>query len=195
MTRTLNHLKENVLPAVADYESAEEELSIAFNRDHAPDHWIDEARNAKRRAAEMAIAIDGLTDRASHDLALNKRTIRQLVGPLCVWPGPNSVGRVDAHDRIRGVANAYKHSNLSDPDLPIESEDDVLVVGLGFGKDAWGAGKWSGVEVIVKDKKGVEWKFLADVPCVIHGWLKFLKDQGASIPAGPYEVCGRRIEI
>lgn len=62
---------------------------------------------------------------------------------------------------MRGVANAYKHQNLSDPTLPITSDADVLVVGLGYGLD--GVGKFGGVEVIVRESAGPSLKFLGDV--------------------------------
>jgi len=55
---------------------------------------------------------------------------------------PNSMTpRVGALERVRGVANAYKHQNLNDPKLPISSDADVLVVGSGYGVDGYGVGK------------------------------------------------------
>jgi hypothetical protein len=47
------------------------------------------------------------------------------------------------------VANAYKHDKLGDQKMPIASADDVLMAGLGYGVESYGAGKYGGVEVIV----------------------------------------------
>ncbi|WP_334147711.1 type II toxin-antitoxin system toxin DNA ADP-ribosyl transferase DarT [Hyphomicrobium sp.] len=58
---TLDHLLHNVLAAAADYEAAEQALTQAYKGDSAPAAWEAAARAAKRRAAEVAIAIDGLT--------------------------------------------------------------------------------------------------------------------------------------
>lgn len=47
--------------------------------------------------------------------------IRNSITPLCLWPG-SGAQRLGAHERVRGVANAYKHQNLIDPNLPITSQ-------------------------------------------------------------------------
>jgi len=188
----VDHLIHNVLPAAADYEAAENALSLAYAEDPTPDRWEAAARLTKRRAAELAIAIDGLTDRSEIDLGGTKGQIRNLVAALCNWPG-TSAGRPDCLERVRGVANAYKHANLNDPNLPISSEADVLVVSTGFGVDAYGAGKFGGVEVILRDKAGTSWKFLADAPVALVGWFRFLQAQGAALPSGPYKVCNLQV--
>jgi hypothetical protein len=58
----VQHLMDNVFPAAADYGAAVGRLSDAYaaNPD-APDLWAESARDAKRQAAELAIAIDGLS--------------------------------------------------------------------------------------------------------------------------------------
>ncbi len=101
--------------------------------------------------------------------------------------------RADALERVRGVANSYKHQNLSDPNLPISSERDVLVTGMSFGKDAFGVGKYSGVEVFVTDKNGKSWKFLADAPVAIAAWFRFLGTQNASLPTDPFRLFGLQL--
>ena len=192
LSRTVDHLIHNVLDAAADYAVAEQELTAAYNTDRTPAAWEAAARRAKRRAAELAIAIDGLTDRCSGELGASKTNIRNAVSALCLWPG-SGAPRLGSHDRVRGVANAYKHENLSDPNLPIASEADVLVVGLGYGLDGYGVGKFGGVEVLVREHGGTMYKFLGDAPIAIAAWFKFLATQGAGLPPGPYTVCGLQV--
>jgi hypothetical protein len=186
LASAVDHLIHNVLPAAADYETAEQELSRAYAADSTPAAWETAARLAKRRAAELAIATDGLADRCTKELRISKTAIRKAVDRRCV-------PRSDAFQRVRGVANAYKHADLSDPTLPITSEKDVLIVTLGYGIEAYGAGKFSGPEVIVRDKTGTLWKFLADAPAAADAWFKFLGSRGATLPAGRYKVCGLQV--
>lgn len=192
LAHAVDHLIHNVLAAGTGYDAAERELSEAYQAESSPTGWEGAARTAKRRAAELAIAIDGLTDRCRAELALGKRDIRNAVSALCYWPGTTNL-RVGAHERVRGVANAYKHQNLSDPTLPIASEADILVVGLGYGLDAWGVGKFGGVEVLVRERGGDCWKFLGDAPVAISAWFKFLAAHGAVLPAGPHMACGLQV--
>jgi hypothetical protein len=186
------HLMDNVLPAAADYEAAERALSQAFATDQTASHWEAAAKLAKRRASELAIAIDGLTDRTSVEMRLSKAEIRRRVTNLCLWPG-SLTPRLESLERIRGVACAYRHANLTDPTLPISSEADVLVVGLGYGLDGFGVGKFSGVEVIVREKPGASWKFLGNAPVAVAAWFRFLSREGAVLPSGPHQMCNLQI--
>jgi hypothetical protein len=188
LTNTLNHLMTNVLPAAAEYQAAEDALSRA----HGAGTWDEEATTAKRKAAELAVAIDGLSDRASLEGMGTLDNIRAGVSELCVWPGSSSV-RQEAFERVHGVANAYKHSKLNKPTHVINSFDDVLAVGLGYGLDGYGVGKYGGVEVLVRDKSGTSWKFLGDAPVVVSAWFHFLGNSGAALPSGPYHVCGIQV--
>jgi hypothetical protein len=181
----VDHLLHNVLPSAVDYIAAEDMLSLAYKPCLPSARWEAEARLAKRRAAELAIAIDGLPDRCKKDLGLTVVQIRAAVAALCIFPGATSL-RQGSLERVRGVANAYKHENLSDPTLPITSDADILVVGLGYGLDGFSVGKFSGVEVLVREKSGLSWKFLGDAPTAIAAWFCFLGAQGAVLPAGPY---------
>ncbi|MBK3799945.1 hypothetical protein GAY33_11990 [Azospirillum brasilense] len=179
---TVGHLVHNVLEAAADYEQAERDLSAAYAADPAPSAWEAAARKAKRRAAELAVAIDGLTDRAAIGLGASKTAVRTRVSILCA-------ARPGAFERVWSAANAYKHKNLKDPRMVVASDDDVLAVGLGYGLDGFGVGKFGGVEVIVRDRAGASWKFLGDVPAVIGAWFRFLAAEGALLPDGPIMVC------
>jgi hypothetical protein len=67
-------------------------------------------------------------------------------------------------DRVCAVANAYKHEVLSDRKHPIRSDADVLVVGAGYGIDGYGLGKYSRIEVMIRQTDGQQRTFLADVP-------------------------------
>ena len=185
---TVDHLLKEVLAAAHEYDVAEGELSKAYRADPTPAAWEDAARVAKRRACFLAIAIDGLADRCKNELGLSLAHIRSDVSALCCWPG-TCASRTDAVARIRGVANAYKHQNLSDPSLPIASEADILVVGLGYGRDGWGVGKFGGVEVLVRETAGDTYKFLGDAPVVIAAWFMFLAQKGATnLPPGPVTI-------
>lgn len=188
----VEHLIHNVLPAASDYATAERELTQAYREAHSEQGWESAARTAKRRASELAIAIDGLTDRCTADTGFTKNSIRRAISELCYWPGGTSL-RAGAHDRIRAIANAYKHRTLSDPSLPIASEDDILVVGLGFGLEASGVGKWGGVEVLVQEKSGDRKKFIGDAPVVIGAWFRFLAAQGVTLPSRPIFVCNLQV--
>jgi hypothetical protein len=175
-------------------------LSRAYVADPTPAMWETAARGAKRQAYNLAVAIDGLTDRCAEDLGRSKPSIRASVAKFCVWPG-TSYKRPICLERIRGVANAYKHRKVDDPNLPIFSEDDVLVVSLGYGLEVYGVGKMGFPEVLVRspeDKKNpstqiTEWKFLGDVPPGIHGWMRFLTDHGVMFSNGPYRVCNLQV--
>jgi len=152
-----------------------------------------EAQLAFRRAAEAAIAIDGLIDRAAEETLRTKKQIRSEISAICVWP-KSSLAREGALDRIRAAANAYKHRTLDDPTLPIKSEDDILVVGAPYGTDVFGGGKYGGAEVLVREPgTGTVWKFLVDCPVVIGAWLSFLRHHGAALGAGPFLVCGLEV--
>jgi hypothetical protein len=177
---TVDHLIHDVIAAAADYDAAERALSKAWSRTGDLAQCDPEAREAKRRAAQVAIAIDGLADRASNELGIKIDAVRSSVAPLCEIVGAKRDGCLD---RVRGVANAYKHWNLSDPKLPVLSNNDVLVAGLGYGLDGYGVGKFSGVEIIVNEKGGERRKFLGDVPWSIAGWFRYLRRHGAVIPA------------
>jgi hypothetical protein len=188
LTDTLDHLTSNVLAASSEYQAAEDALSRA----HRAGNCDEEAVTAKRKAAELAVAIDGLSDRASLESGSALAKIRADVSALCVWPGSNIV-RQEAFERVHSMANAYKHSKLDKPTHVINSFEDVLTVGLGFGLDAYGVGKYSGVEVLVRDKAGKNWKFLGDAPTVVSAWFRFLRDAGAALPGGTYRVCGIQV--
>jgi hypothetical protein len=189
---TIDHLLQNVLPAAKDYEVSEEELSLAYNVNQSPDTWAVAAADAKRKAAQLAIAIDGLSDRARHDLSLDLGQVRKAVSALSYWPG-SAMLRAGAFERVRGVANAYKHRFLSDTSLPLSSDNDILVIELGYGLDGWGVGKFGGVEVLVRDESGAAWKFLGDAPAVVSAWFQYLTANGGIVHGGPYQVCGFQV--
>ncbi len=92
---TLNHLMTNVLPAAAEYQAAEDALSQA----HQNGNWDAEAITAKRKAAELAVAVDGLSDRACLEGIGAIDKIRAGVSALCLWPGSNIV-RQEAFERV-----------------------------------------------------------------------------------------------
>jgi len=188
LSNTLEHLLHYVLPAAAEYEAGEDSLSRAYTAGAS----TEEAKVAKRKAAELAVAIDGLTDRVILELKTSPEKVRGAVSKLCVFPGTETL-RAEAFERVHSVANVYKHSVLTNKIHVINSFEDVLVVGLGFGLDAFGVGKYGGVEVLVKDKQGRLRKFLGDAPTVINAWFCFLRDSGAVLPQQTYIVCGVQI--
>jgi hypothetical protein len=186
LSHTSAHLINNVVPAANDYERAENELSGALARNADPQTWIAEGQLAKRRAAEVAIAIDGLADRAASALGLTPDAVRAQVAVRSIIDGSLRSGCIE---RVCAVANAYKHSGPLRAKHPISSESDVLATGAGYGIDGYGVGKFSGVEVLVNQKDGSVWKFLGDVPWSIAGWFRFLADRGAPLPAKDCVVC------
>jgi hypothetical protein len=185
---TVDHLIANVIPAAHDYSAAETVLSVALaaaNNDQSK--CRAECETAKRRAAEVAVALDGLADRAARALGITPNAVRAQVAPLSAICGSARQGCVD---RVCAVANAYKHDVLTDPKHPIRSDANVLVVGAGYGIDGWGMGKYSGIEVMVHQTDGQQRKFLADVPYTTAGWFAFLKQKGAVLPSNIFTVCG-----
>lgn len=91
------------------------------------------------------------------------------------------------------MATVYKHKIASDPTLSVDSDDDVLVVGLGYGLDGYGVGKFGGVEVLVRERSGEMHKFLGDVPVAIYAWFQLLRLRGAELPSQTYSVCGKQV--
>jgi hypothetical protein len=66
---TVNHLIANGLPAARDYNEAEQGLSAAFEAaNYDQTKCQADCELVKRRAAEVAVAIDGLADRAAQGL-------------------------------------------------------------------------------------------------------------------------------
>jgi hypothetical protein len=56
LQNAVDHFIQNVIPAADDYNAAEDALSHAYRRDPQDAAWAAEARLAKRKAAELAIA-------------------------------------------------------------------------------------------------------------------------------------------
>jgi hypothetical protein len=183
----LNHLLTNVIPAAQDYDRAENELSAAFAQNADPAHWATAGQHAKRRAAEVAVPIDGLADRAANDLGITPDNVRNAVAPYCTI---DSVARPGSIERVCAVANAYKHAGPLRGKHPIASESAILATGAGYGIDGYSIGKFGGVEVLVTERDGTVRKFLGDVPWAIAGWFQFLAAQGASLPADEHRICG-----
>jgi hypothetical protein len=187
---TVNHLLGYVIPAARDYYDAEMALTKAFAAtNYDKSQCRTECETAKRRASEVAVAIDGLADRAATALGSSTNKIRKQVAVLSSIDGSVRHGCVD---RVCAVANAYKHDVLDDKKHPIRSAGDVLVVGA-FGIDGYGMGKFAGIGVLVKQSNGKQRKFLADVPYTIAGWYAFLRQQGASLPNDTITICGLRV--
>jgi hypothetical protein len=185
---TVDHLIAYVIPAARDYNDAEVALSAAFAAaKYDQTKCQADCELVKRRAAEVAVAIDGLADRAAHALGTTANAVRAQVAPLSAISGTVRHGCVE---RVCAVANIYKHALLSDPKHPIRSDADAPVIGAGWGIDGYGLGKYGGIEVMVYQTDGQQCKFLADVPYAIAGWFAFLKQQGASVLADRFTVCG-----
>ena len=191
LEKTLSHLLKNVIPAAHDYEQAEIQLSVAFNQNDEPARWEMAGTNAKRRAAEVAIAIDGLVDRAANDLGITTEGVRKAVASCCTIGGVDRPGSIE---RVCAVANAYKHAGPLRSQHPIASESDILAAGAGYGIDSYDIGKSGGVEILVKERDGTVRKFLGDVPWAIAGWFRFLSERGATLPLEEYQVCGLSVK-
>lgn len=188
MICVVSHLMKHVLPAAADYEAAEAELSSAFAADNGEAAWKLQGEAALRHAANLAVAIDGLTDRAEKPMERTKPAIRREIELLCT-------ARPGSHDRVRGVAVAYKHQTVADSTIPVKSEDDILTVAVAYGMDAYGVGKFGGPEVVVRDREGTKWKFLGDIPVAVRAWFFFLDREGAPLPRGAVNICGMQVHI
>lgn len=181
---------DNVIPAIEEYADAELALSRAFHAStnkNDPQNWQIEAAGAIRSASNAAVAIDGLTDRATRETDKSKTQIRKELRNLCNF-GVGGYLREGAHDRVRGVASVYKHDEAQDATIPLNSSDDVLAGDLGFGFDAYGVGKYSGPEVSVGQTAGNQSKFLGDVVAAVCAWFQLLSTEGAVLPEKPVKV-------
>lgn len=176
---TKHHLLTDVLKAVADYEIAELSLSKGYSQTQPAELWQPLAEEAKRRAAQAAVSIDGLVDRFALEFGISKTGTRIRIEEYC----SKNLLRPGALGRIAAVANAYKHLRLDDERHPIKSWNDVLVVGAGFGEDQFGVGKLGGVEVLIKaSETGETFKFLGDVPSVLQAFVWLLQTQKQKCP-------------
>lgn len=179
---TLGHLIDYVLPAASEYDAAEASLSEAY----VTGIWASAAKKAMRKAAEAAVAIDGLRDRAQHEFQIDKKAIWKDIGLLC---SP----REGAPRRAYSVANAYRHSMVNRKGNVIASFEDLLTVSSGYGTEAYGVGKRGFVEVFIKDANGQLWKYLGDVPTVVAAWFRFLNHRNVVLPTETYRVCGVQV--
>lgn len=168
---TARHFGQEVLPRVTAYGRAENKLSDAA-RNHGFDKDAIESIEACSAAFDLAVALDGLADRLAHERDLpNRRAALAEVRPLCRFA---TVPRPEALYRNTGIAVAYKHYSVSDPNLPVNGLEDILCAGLGYGLDGFGVGKIDGPEVIVWDRGGIGWKYLGDAAAVLAGWSMML---------------------
>ncbi len=182
---TTQFLLHNTLPALAEYYDAEDDLSLASKNGAEQSVWQPQARTAKRKAGEVAVALDSLADRAATELGQNKSDIRAAIQNLCIFPG-GTFERKGCYARVRGVANAYKHGLLSDTSLPIASDQDFVIAAAGWGIDGWGVGKFGGIEVMVNETAGQKFKFMGDAPTCTAAWLRFLVSQQVILPESQY---------
>lgn len=194
MSSTLSHLLDVVLPCVAEYDEAEVELTAAVETSDVALRGEAE-KKAKRRGAACAVAIDGLTDRAALEFGLSKTKVREKVGALCTLPNGSNQLREHSLRRLEAIAVAHKHEIVSNPNLPLRSNADVLACGAGWGIDAWGVGKYGGVELLAHTVDGATHKVLGDVPAAVNGWVQFLRSRGVRMPGAQRMVCGLTIEI
>ena len=189
----VQHLIHHVLPAAEEYHRAERALSAAFESSpKAPARCAEAGRTAIRAASNVAIAIDGLTDRMHNVLGASKTQMRSLIQAKCII---GTTVREGCMNRIRGVAVVYKHQHADDPTLTVRGDENVLAVGAAYGVDGWGIGKFSGVEVLVEEVGGRKRKFMGDVPAGIRGWTEYLRDLGASLPGEMRTICGLEIHV
>ncbi len=179
---TLQHLLGDVLAAVNEYVAADE---AAVNS--------SDGEVALRRAFQMSMALDSLVDRAAIEFGKSKSTVREDLACECKWP--NGVERPGCSERIRSVADAYRHFKLDRPSSAIESAADVIFFGAGYGLDGWGVGKCGGSETLVRDKDDNLWKLLGDVPCVVFGWARLLLRYGAQMPGQTHVISNIEIAI
>lgn len=180
------------MPASTEYTAAEIALSRAFSRERALSLVPVEVAAVKRKAAELAIAIEGLVDRAKKDLGRSKKQVRAALEGHAKAPR-FSGERPGALERVRAVADAYKHWDLDMPDHPIRSQLEVLLVGSGYGTDGYGVGKPGDPEVLIQTTDGIR-KFLGDAPVAIDAWAQLLAANGSPIPT-PVTVCGIEIAV
>ncbi len=186
-SKVLSHFIDNVLPAIADYEKAEDELTEAHRQSGGDaKKWEEAGKTAKRKAADVAVAIDGLPYRAAKEFGGTADTVRADVAVLC---SVNGIARPGSIERICAVANAYKHDGPLRVKHPINSDEDILAAGAGWGVDAFGAGKFGGVEVLVTERDGDVKKVMTDFSYGAAGWLQYFKAHGLVVEPR-YKICG-----
>lgn len=178
--RVADHFTKRVLPSGLEYRTAEVALSAAFiKRAEAPPEFEEAQSEAVRKASELAVAFDGLVDRAARASGNSKSEVMRQVSDLCRINGHLREG---ALSRMSAVANAHKHDSLDDKRHPIQSSDDILAVGSGYGMDAFGVGKMGEPEVMVHQNDGTVRKFLGDGWACTNGWHAYLLTKGVDLP-------------
>lgn len=179
--RVADHFAKRVLPSGLEYRKAEVALSATFQkRTEAPAEFEAAQSEAVRKASELAVAFDGLVDRAAKASGQSKAEVMREVRDLCRINGHLREG---AMARMSAVANAHKHDTLDDKRHPIRSSDDILAVGSGYGMDAYGVGKMGEPEVMVHQQDGSVWKFLGDGRACTEGWHAYLIAKGVDLPS------------
>ncbi len=175
----LQHIQAYVLPTIRDYERAEIALTRASRSSAIDSDWAIEANEAKRHAAQAAIALDGLVDRFELAYAVSKEDIRKELEQSCIVQN-----RPGAAARVSGVANAYKHAQLNQNRHPIKSWAEVKAIAPGYGIDGFGVGKMGEPEVVTKDaSSGEEFKFLGDIPVLFQSfiWILSARDEFCTV--------------
>jgi len=184
---TVHYLEREVLSAAADYAAVEGDLDFAFT----PADQIDLRRLVKRRAYELAVAINGLTKCAADELGIPVAAVRQQVADFCAWP--DGTLRDGCFGRVQKAADVFESFNLTDPSLLIDSDSDILVVTCGHDVDRRVVWRDNKEKVLFRNGGSAIWKFAGDAVITLRGWYRYLHIQGAALPPLPAEICNIRL--
>jgi hypothetical protein len=148
---SIDHFYEIVVPAVLDYEAAENALTQAITSN------ADDATKSKSRFAALrfggaaAIYLHHYSDIIAYRPPPNLPNFNGNVGDARAWIGSCMEKRVKENliPLLRDTADALKHSTLI-YGLPreVEERNQVLAVSRGYGEAIFGEGKYGGIDEV-----------------------------------------------
>ena len=138
------HFNEIVLPAINEYDQAEEALSrAACNK--TPE-LVSARYTALRHGASAAIFLHHFADIVAHRPPGNIPDFEGDVGKVRQWLKQYGADDVNL---LRDVADALKHAVLN-PDRPrdVPKAEAVIAIGRAYGAGRYGEGKFGGTDEV-----------------------------------------------
>jgi len=163
-----------VEPALADYETAEAELTAAVKAADAS--RLAEARAlAMRRARTAAIELHQFGDRVVSE---RPPWVPQTnLGGLRQWLMTQCDRRPDDVQVLHDVADAFKHAVLTNPRKGrswfVQTDKAIVNTSTGYGALGYGEGKYGGIEEVIVEQPDGRKRSLSFVLGTAKGaWLK-----------------------
>lgn len=182
--RAVDRFESRVLPTAIDYEIAEIALSEAI--EEGSEAVVHNARReVLRRGMQLASAIQNFVDYTLDAAGFSSKSVLIERLDQLTWFEPGGDLRA-CFWRLNAAANVEKHSGRKS-DRIIRDENDVLVVGAGFGVDGFGVGKFGGEELLLNSSDGKTYKFIGDAAAALLAGARYLTEAGypPELPSHP----------